>query len=413
MAGMFIKTIPLIMLSKAIWLLFSVFSSAAVYADQGDLTHNEKFSLPTSDGLARINGVLSIPAGGGQRRLTPVIIAGGSVTSRDGAVYVSRSERFYYDKFWYRALANALVAAGFAVIRYDNRGMTSSLECERLLGGEVTPAEYIASGNRCYNPIFASTITFTAKQQDLLTLFEMVKKDRRLDVRRSIVIAHSEGGVQIAALVSRSKINPPRIIFIGTPVECLDVTARWQHVDRQVEWMGDLIDRSGGFVSNLDAAEFYQTHGEGFDRPLISFDGGWSKSKLPELRKQLNELQDMRINESRSVPGDTPIVGTIDNVLDGVVIGAAKYFQSMMADKVGLGDALANYKGKLVFIYGERDIKVSAVRQIHLIKASAALSVRSKTLLLRQLDHNLALPDGALAAAGIDAVVREAQEGAP
>lgn len=391
-------------------LLLTAMLSARALSGEINRSLDEPFSLPTSDGLARIDGVLSLPTNPRQGKLVPVIVVGGTGTSRDGPAYVSHEEHFYRDKFWYRALANAMVDLGFAVVRYDNRGLSSGLECDRILGRQATPDEYIASNGRCYNPSFMATTTFDTKRQDIIALFEMVKNDERLDARRSIVVAHSEGGLHVATLIGKNKIHPAGVVFVGAPVESAAAIAQWQHVDREVDWMADLIKRSGGFVSNVEAAKYYATDGRDYDRPFISLEGGWGKRKLPELQTQLKELFDTQVSESLSVPPDTPMTGTIDNLLNGVVLGPAKYFQSMMSDKIKPIDALANYSGKMVFIYGGRDIKLSPGRQINLIKASPKVASRSRIVLLKLLDHNLALPDGRLGSTGIHAVVEAVEQ---
>src|SRR5689334_19320413 len=80
----------------------------------------QHFEIPTRDGLTRLTGRIDLPAGGGDARCSAVLmVPGGWFMDRDGYMGGSGTER----DLLYRELAKDLVAAGIAVVRYDNRGV--------------------------------------------------------------------------------------------------------------------------------------------------------------------------------------------------------------------------------------------------------------------------------------------------
>lgn len=365
----------------------------------------EQFSLATNDGLAHVHGVLTLPKNMPGSLPIPVILVGGTVSSRDGAAYALQSKADYRDKFWYKTLSQVLVNAGFATVRYDERGIGSGLECDRILGVQAGPDMYIESGGRCYDAQAAATTTFATKRQDIASVMTMVGTDKRLDGRRSIIIAHSEGGVHLAALLGQALIHPAGIVLIGVPVESLDSVHRWQHIDRQWDWMARLVDQNGGSISNAAAEKYYQESPAAYDRPIVATEGSWSRKNLPELRNRLVQIRDNDVAAAFAAPAGGLATGTMDNAIEGVVVGASEYYQLLVTDNVSAIGALTGYSGAITFIYGGRDTSVPSRRQVNLIRQSATLNSHAKVVFLEEVDHNLAGADGHVVPAGINAVV--------
>jgi hypothetical protein len=80
----------------------------------------QHFEIPTRDGRTRLTGQVDLPSGDGAARHPAVLIVpGGWFMDRDGYMGGSGTER----DLIYRDLAKDIVAAGIAVVRYDNRGV--------------------------------------------------------------------------------------------------------------------------------------------------------------------------------------------------------------------------------------------------------------------------------------------------
>lgn len=79
-----------------------------------------QFGIPTHDGRTRLRGQIDFPSGDEASRYAVVLIVnGGWFMDRDGFMGNSGTER----DLIYRDLAKDIVAAGIAVVRYDNRGV--------------------------------------------------------------------------------------------------------------------------------------------------------------------------------------------------------------------------------------------------------------------------------------------------
>lgn len=79
-----------------------------------------QFEIPTRDRRTYLKGQIDLPTGENSSQFPAVLIVnGGWFMERDGFMGNSGTER----DFVYRELAKNLVAAGIAVMRYDNRGV--------------------------------------------------------------------------------------------------------------------------------------------------------------------------------------------------------------------------------------------------------------------------------------------------
>ena len=82
----------------------------------------EQFEIATRDGRTRLRGQIDLPCLHPGPRYPAVLIAnGGWFMDRDGFMGSSGTER----DLVYRDLAKYFLSAGFAVVRYDNRGVQS------------------------------------------------------------------------------------------------------------------------------------------------------------------------------------------------------------------------------------------------------------------------------------------------
>jgi uncharacterized protein len=129
------------------------------------------------NGNVTLAGTLSLPAAGAGRFPVAVLISGDGPQDRDGA---PGTEGLY------RALADALVAEGVAVLRHDDRGAGRS-------SAPVTPPSY------------------RALLGDTRAAIAFVRSRRELDGERVVLIGHSEGGKTAAILAAED----PRIAAIA------------------------------------------------------------------------------------------------------------------------------------------------------------------------------------------------------
>jgi pimeloyl-ACP methyl ester carboxylesterase len=385
--------------------------SACVYAGNAEsASKEESFLLSTSDKKAMIHGVISIPQLNRGKKAVPIVFVGGTGSSRDGAAYASPSDPLRLDKYWYRIVAEKLSEAGFSVIRYDNRGIGSGLECDKVAGNSADPWMYAAGPYHCYDTIAAVTTSFKSKREDLLSVFKMIARDKRLDAKRAIVIAHSEGAFHIASLISQKACSPAGVVFIGGPSDSPSAIYDWQHIDRQVEWMKKVIINNNNYASNKDILERYNNEVKGYDKPIVSDGDGWALSDLPTIRERLTVIEKEGKSRILSQPGTGIAFGSIEDLIKNIPMASAAYFQSLMSDETRVIDGLHRYSGRMTFLYGENDIVIPWKRQIELINETTWEHSLPNVIEIEDMDHNMAKPDGTINDQSLRILVNEVEK---
>jgi pimeloyl-ACP methyl ester carboxylesterase len=377
------------------WIFVPVaFLLTAVFAASISSAHT--FSLPSTDRLASINGIIDYPPGLPGRKPTAVLLVGGTNATRDGSILYPPDRAFVAEAFWYRDLSRELVNRGFAVIRYDNRGLRSILDCERIRGASVTIAQYLAD-SRCYNPQAASTTTFETRRSDLAAVFAMAAKHRALDPARLIVVAHSEGAFHVAATIRDRRITPAALVMLGAAAGSPSELAQWQSVGRQYEWIEALVAQHHGYVSNTEIARRLNGDLSGQYHtvvPLRSDQGGWSLATLPQLKRQLTAQavsdSKMVLDAPPNLPSVSPIAGDHRNLL---VLASNSALQSLLTDSARVVDGLAGYRGPVSFIYGADDIVIAPKAQMHIIATSTLGGGRTRVIELAGVNHGFSSSD--------------------
>jgi pimeloyl-ACP methyl ester carboxylesterase len=389
----------------------AMIASISVHAENTEPTSKEEsFLLPTSDKKTMIHGVISIPKSNHGKKIVPIVFVGGTGSSRDGAAYASPIDPLRLDKYWYRIVAEKLSEAGFSVIRYDNRGIGSGLECDKAAGCSADPWVYAAGPYHCYDKIAAVTTSFNSKREDLLSVFKMIARDKRLDAKRTIVIAHSEGAFHIASLISRKAISPAGVVFIGGPVDSPAALYDWQHVERQVEWMKKVISNNDNYASNKDILERYNIEVKGYDKPIASDSDGWALTDLPTIRERLTVMEKEGKSRILSQPGTGIAIGNIEDLITNIPVASASYFQSLMSDETRAIDGLQQYSGSMTFLFGKNDIVIPWKRQIDLIQENTWEHLPPNIVEVDDMDHNLANPDGTINKEGLEIIVDEVRK---
>ncbi len=371
----------------------------------------EYFSEPTTDGKAKLEGSITLPNPYSVAKLTPVIIVGGSYATSDGDVFVSEADPLWNTKFWFKDLGDKLAAKGLAVIRFNNRGMHSSLDCARIAGKSVNAAEYAANSG-CYDAAEAGTTTYATQEADIAEVNAMVEKDSRLDASKTIFIVHSEGAFHVSKVLSDHAIRPAGIVFIGAPMDSPAQTTRWQEVERQAEWIGKSIARNGGYFSNDAINQSFRKDLDGdfySSAPLMSDEGGWTKKNLPKLLVQLNDLAARDVKTIMATQPEAPITSPIGDSSSTATIVLAKnlHWHSTMTDSFRPIDAVKAYDGDLRFVYGEDDVSIPAEHAIELIRNAKMSACSIKIIRPKNADHGLRNADKQLDPKAESAVIAE------
>jgi hypothetical protein len=322
----------------------------------------QQFRIRTRDGRAQLAGQVELPPRGDAADYPFVLMApGGWFMDRDGYMGGSGTER----DLIYRDLGNDLLRAGFAVVRYDNRGVRcnemSMPRCPEGSSELEVSRHYL---NACVDPDVRQTVTVQTQMDDVEDVWAFAVGHPRLDPARALVWAHSEGGLNVARLIGRERIDPRGIQFVGAPTESPVSVARWQIVERSVDLVMGWDEDGDGRVTQDDVQrrlpddpvfaavgtvqEVLAVSGDGWTRETLHdhYAAGYEKLKADALAK----------------PDDAPYPDAGGELR--VVAASNEWWRQWFVDETPLIDHLAAYCGRASFHIGEIDSQNPGKRQL-------------------------------------------------
>jgi hypothetical protein len=205
----------------------------------GNMT-KQPFEIPTRDGRTTLTGQVDLPAVGGAARYPVVLmVPGGWFMDRDGYMGGSGTER----DLIYRDLAKDIVAAGIAVVRYDNRGV----RCNEMTmppcpagSSELEVTKHYL--NACVDPDVRQTVTVQTQMDDVEDVWTFSINHPQIDPTRAVIWAHPEGCGNAARLIGARRICPRGAIFVCTATESPAGLVRWQ-MGGPLRGAGDAVGR--------------------------------------------------------------------------------------------------------------------------------------------------------------------------
>src|SRR5262249_45478328 len=150
----------------------------------GDM-ETQHFEIPTRDGRTRLVGQVDLPRRAGAARYPAVLmVPGGWFMDRDGYMGGSGTER----DLIYRDLAKDIVAAGIAVVRYDNRGV----RCNEMTmppcpegSNELEVSKHYL--NACVDPDVRQSVTVQTQMDDVEDVWAFTVNHPAIDPRRALI----------------------------------------------------------------------------------------------------------------------------------------------------------------------------------------------------------------------------------
>jgi len=178
---------------KHIILFLNLVLSLSLFAQKSKLPFKDRtFRAPTGQG--KLFGTLSTPKEG-NKDIICVIVPGSGPTDRNG-----NSGVFVYSNS-YKILADSLAIRGFAVLRYDKRGVGES--------------KYV------YNS--ETEMTFDLYTKDVNFIINQIKKEK--DFKKIVLIGHSEGSLlSIKAALNDSIAGLISLCGVGRSADSLLLT---------------------------------------------------------------------------------------------------------------------------------------------------------------------------------------------
>jgi pimeloyl-ACP methyl ester carboxylesterase len=158
----------------------------------------EKVSIPQKGAAPSLAGEIVQTADGPQQRPAVVFVSGSGPQDRYGFVPGTSIDIGSHQ------LHDALARAGFAVLRYDDRGVGDS-----ELGDDVTPG-------------------FRAQVDDARRAIEFVKDRPEVDSKKVIVIGHGEGALATSIVAGESKSRLAGAVLISPAARDARELIYWQ-----------------------------------------------------------------------------------------------------------------------------------------------------------------------------------------
>jgi pimeloyl-ACP methyl ester carboxylesterase len=321
----------------------------------------EQFRIRSRDGRAQLTGQVDLPPNGAITR-NPVVlmVPGGWFMDRDGYMGGSGTER----DLVYRDLANDLLRAGIAVVRYDNRGVRCNemtMPCCPADSNELEISRHYL--NACVDADVRQSVTTQTQMDDVEDIWVFAAGHPKLDARRVLVWAHSEGGLNVARLLGKGRIDPQGVQFVGAITESPAAVFRWQTIERYVEHVMDWDDDGDGCITQTDI-DRHLPGDQMFEAVGISSEvlaaprNGWNQELLHE--RFAAEYEKMRTN-AFAKPDDAPYPDPSPELR--VVAASNNWWKQWFVDETPLIDRLAGSRSRAIFHIGELDSQNPASRQ--------------------------------------------------
>lgn len=332
------------------------------------------FSITTDDGKAQLNGDFMEPADASQRRGAVLIVPGGWFTERDGFM----GDTYTDEDLMYLRLANRICNAGFAVARFDNRGVTGN---ELTIGLTASSGDEMADSVRyidaCIDSNARSSVSPQTQASDVATVVQHLIKSCAVAPESLVIFAHSEGGIHVARCIAQGVIKPRGVVFAGTSMLSPVKIMRWQMVDRYVDEVMRWNRNDDGTVAVDDVkasfnGSFLSEVGI-TQQELLPLDGFWTRESLHiffERRYDLEKHQTLQLDDDAPYPEDESTL----------VVSSSSWLKQWFIDDTSTVTLLEKFDGRISLHYGEIDRQLSVTLEAEAIdsikdKMSAAIKV--------------------------------------
>lgn len=338
------------------------------------ISTKRSFSIPTDDGKAHLNGDFMEPADASQRRGVVLIVPGGWFAERDGFM----GDTYTDEDLMYLRLANRIRDAGFAVARFDNRGVTGNeLTIGLTAGGGNEMVDSVRYVDACVDSLARSSVSPQTQASDVATVVQHLIKSYSISPASLVIFAHSEGGIHVARCIAQGAIKPRGVVLAGTSMLSPVKIMRWQMVDRYVDEVMSWDRDDDGNVSVEDVkasfegsflAEVGITQQE-----LLSLEDYWTRDSLHsffERRYDLEKQQTLQLDDDAPFPDD-------DSPL---VVSSSQWLKQWFIDDTPTVTLLENFDGHISLHYGDIDRQLSVTLEAEAIDSikdnmSAAIKV--------------------------------------
>jgi predicted esterase len=374
-------------LNKYIFLLRALFTlslttiSAAAWSIASEPMLAEAFEITSKDGKTKITGEIDFRGDKTQTRTVVILVHGTGPGHRDYLMQDALAEaaQFTIKHAMFLTLAESLTKEGYAVVRFDTRGVRcSQLSCADCKD-RPQPKRW---GELCVDNAIRLTASLAATIEDIQSVYEYAIKRPMVKKNEVAFITHSAGGQYLAPLIQRGVIQPKLVINVAGLAEDPQAAFFWQNSIRHIQQAKkcDQNEDDQCVISPMIRAQTMDILAIGAGQVKISdLETTWLAKRTLELKQHLEALN-AHDSDERKKP--TPLVV-------GAVVGPVSLFVDTANDKIPVVERYADMVGTLIFYWGEKDVAVDANRQQ---QAAKNISKRPKNFLVRKfpnLGHSL------------------------
>ena len=320
-----------------------------------------EFEIPTIDRKTTLTGQIDFPSSKTNSSIYPlaVLVPGTGIFDRDADFGISGTK----DDFIFQSLSKRLNAAGFAVLRYDYRGISCNMKT-------VTPCESCEDpkairkhfADNCIDNSVRATVTPQNIRDDIESIFQYGANHPSINRDSIVAFGHSEGSLNLSHLIHQNRIFPKGLIFMGGLAESPASVIRWQMTDRVFTEMFSFDKNQDGFLTN---DEIRKGHSTSFlkaipIKDLFSKRGKWTKF---ELKNKFEEDYEKTKLDAIKQPDSKPFPG-------GMITQASyKWWKMFFTDWRNVIENLSKFEGPIHYHNGNNDSQTNFERQSRLIKS--------------------------------------------
>jgi hypothetical protein len=343
-------------------------------------SETQEFSLKTFDDKTVLTGQIDFPNSSDKSFPLVIMQPGTGLFDRDVEFAATDDE----SALIFKTISKVLLRAGFAVLRYDYRGIKCSLQtmpkCPDCADNKAVRKHYIES---CISNEIRGTVTPANMQEDLLLAYQFANSNPKIDAKKIIMFGHSEGSIHISNLVKNNLISPIGIIFMGGLAESPESLIEWQMVGRIVDGIMQMDKNSDGRVENKEIEENHQASVLKIYplKMLLSPVGFWTKESITELR--LKAYSDQKKSALMRADEEPYTAGALTQA-------SYKWRKMFFEDENKVIDNLIKFSGPTVFFAGTIDSQTEYLRQTKTIESNAhKLMVKPEIISFENLGHSL------------------------
>lgn len=319
---------------------------------------SQPFLLKTSDGTTVITGVVETPSTCIRHRCPTILMVGGTgLFDRDYDFGNSNTN----DDLLFKKLASRINNQNIVVVRYDYRGVKCSKRTAPKCKSCQSATEiYKSYYSYCVDPNVRAKVTPYTIRDDIITVYNFTRNHENIDPTRFAIMAHSEGTLHVAKLVSDKKISPTAMIMLGMMAESPKEIIHWQSVDRNVDSIFKYDTNNNGLIELNERSRYCS------GKEILS-------DRCNEFLPQIDMLDRAVITssvEQNFKKAVEPVLNTPDSEpFPNSVMPMASFawWKMFYMDNIRPIDELYEYDGKISFNNGDLDSQTPGLREIPIV----------------------------------------------